>query len=131
MLKHTTYLISGLVYSATAFFVFLVILLTQYDTHTLIFLMGSICALSYIAWQRSKHNITALATRDEKITIGILFANFTLIVGLALQLLFHPFEYPEITIGIAIIGSFIFPFIILNTFVKAFNKDLQKKSNQI
>ena len=58
-----------------------------------------------------------------KATAGAVLAVCALATGLLSYGFLHVFRFPEISIPIATVGSFVFPFVLFGTMQKAYNQD--------
>jgi hypothetical protein len=54
--------------------------------------------------------------------LGAALALGTVLLGTVLHLAWAPFEYPEISIPIAVVGTFLFPFVLFQTMWNALSK---------
>ena len=56
------------------------------------------------------------------LSLGITLAVAAVVLGSILHVVFAPFNYPEISVPIAAVGSFVFPFVLFDTMWKALSK---------
>jgi hypothetical protein len=61
----------------------------------------------------------AVASTRVKLTLGGVLAVVALVFGLVVHFAVRGLKYPEITIPIASVGSFVFPFALFNTMFNA------------
>ncbi|RYG69116.1 hypothetical protein EON80_10400 [bacterium] len=80
--------------------------------------VGSIVGVYLAVWFYQSRN-PDLAPAKIKAIVGATLATVVLIQGLIFQSLFHWILYPDIAIGIPIIGAFIFAFVLWNSFGKS------------
>jgi ABC-type spermidine/putrescine transport system permease subunit II len=80
---------------------------------SLAFIMGAILG-TQLAAVRHHRSPGATNSAGVKASIGAVLVISMLILGVALHLLFAPFRYPEITLSISAIGSFVFPFVLFD-----------------
>lgn len=98
----------------------------------LAFVAGAILATQMAAVVHHRQHGT---TNDFAIRLGLgaALAAAAIIVGGVLHLAFSPFRYPEISVPIAAIGSFVFPFVLFgamwNTLSKAKEKSMAQQSS--
>ena len=64
----------------------------------------------------------AVSSASVKARIGAMLALSTVLLGVALQATLSPFEHPEVSIPIAVVGTFIFPFVLFDTMWNALSK---------
>jgi hypothetical protein len=64
----------------------------------------------------------ARATRAAKTWLAAVLAAMAIAFGLAVQFAFTGFEYPEITLPMSAIGSFVFPYAIFGSTWRALGK---------
>ena len=64
----------------------------------------------------------AKSTLKAKATFGVVLAISALAFGLVVQLLLTPFTFVEISIPFAVLGSFVFPFVLFDTMWNALSK---------
>lgn len=64
----------------------------------------------------------ATLTVRTKLILGGTLAATCVVVGLIMQSNWHCFEYPDVSISIGAVGSFLFPFAVANSLWKALEK---------
>ncbi len=84
--------------------------------------VGSIIGTYTAAWLQHKRCNDLTSYRIKSI-VGIELSLLTISIGLCSQALLKWITFPEITLSIGAVGSFIFPFAIFGQMQKAFNKD--------
>jgi MFS family permease len=86
----------------------------------LAFVVGAILGtgIGAVAHHRQKGNNTGAV----KTALGIALAATAVAFGLLVHFAFGVFAYPEVSIPIAGIGSFVFPFVLFNTMWEALSK---------
>jgi hypothetical protein len=62
------------------------------------------------------------ATRRAKTSLALVLASTAIAFGLVVQFGFAAFQYPEITLPVSAIGSFVFPYAIFGSTWKALGK---------
>ncbi|MEM6791123.1 MAG: hypothetical protein AAF928_04940 [Myxococcota bacterium] len=89
---------------------------------TLIFVMSAIVGCQVGAWRMHADARLPRASVGARLALGAVVSATNLALGLGLHLAFQPFAYPDISIGIAGVGSLLFPFAVVNTALKALNQ---------
>ena len=82
------------------------------------FIVGSIIGIQVAAFWHTR-TVGAQNTLLNKALLGIVLALTTAALGFMLHQLYEPFKFADISIGMSTLGSFIFPFVLYNTFWKA------------
>ena len=85
---------------------------------SLAFVVGAILGTQAGAIAHSRRS-EADATIAVKLGLGAVLAGVALVFGIVVHFAVSPFEYPGVTLPIAAIGSFVFPFAIFNTMFNA------------
>lgn len=100
---------------------FAVIRLMEADHPELAFIVGAILGteLAALVHHRQEGTTNSFAT---KATVGLALAVAAVVVGITLHLMANPFHYPEISIPMAAVGSFVFPFVLFDTMWNALSK---------
>jgi hypothetical protein len=75
------------------------------------FVVGSILGTQLGALTHARR-VDAQNTPGVKATLGVTLAAGAALGGLALHRALAPFEHPEITVGISVLGSAVFPFVL-------------------
>ncbi|MDG2208104.1 MAG: hypothetical protein P8K78_09400 [Pirellulales bacterium] len=94
---------------------------------SLAFVVGAILGAQAGAIAHSRHP-EAEATVAVKLGLGAVLAGVALIFGFVVHFAISPFKYPDVTLAIAAIGSFIFPFAIFNTMFNATRRSQSPES---
>ena len=124
-----TYLLSAATFIAMALVTFGILRLLNYGNTSLIFVMASIAGLFAVAWNMHSAESDWFPGWQDKLSIGLFLASISLVLAFVLQLIFQPFPIPIVVYVISPIGVLIFPFIILNQFVKAYAKSTKSKKD--
>src|SRR5688572_26258444 len=64
----------------------------------------------------------AASSPGVKARVGAALALSTILRGIVLHAVWKPFHYPEISIPIAVVGTFVFPFVLFETMWNALSK---------
>ena len=64
----------------------------------------------------------AVSSTGVKAGVGAALALSTILLGFVLQSLWKPFDYPEISIPISVVGTFVFPFFLFDQMWNALSK---------
>ncbi len=64
----------------------------------------------------------AVSAPGVKAGVGAAMALSTILLGTLMHALWKPFDYPEISIPIAVVGTFVFPFVLFDTMWNALSK---------
>jgi hypothetical protein len=70
------------------------------------------------------------APLSAKAVAGAVLAACAVPTGLLAHVLLHPFKFVEVSIPIATIGSFVFPFVLFGTMQQAYSKQHQTNGKQ-
>ena len=84
----------------------------------LAFVVGAIVGTELAAVVHHR-NPGATNSAGVKALIGAALAMSTVVLATLLHLVVAPFEYPQISIPIAVVGTFVFPFVLFDTMWKA------------
>lgn len=87
----------------------------------LAFVVGAILGtqLATVAHHRQPQ---ATASAGTKLGLGVALGAAALIFGLLAHVAFRPYTYPDVSIPMAVVGSFVFPFVLFDTMWKALSK---------
>jgi hypothetical protein len=93
----------------------------------LAFVMGAVLGtqVAAVVHHRQSGTTNSLAV---KLSLGLALAVGAIVLGSILHVIFSPFEYPEISIPIAAVGSFVFPFVLFDTMWKTLSKAKTSKA---
>ena len=87
----------------------------------LAFVVGAILGTQLAAM--AHHRVAgAKSTPRVKAWIGADLACGALLLGVALHLAFAPFQFPAVSVPFAVVGSFVFPFVLFDTMWNALSK---------
>jgi hypothetical protein len=123
-MKPAAYVATVLSAAVSTVVALLIIRAVGYSGTSMAFVVAAIIGTNVAVFVHHRSGGAAL-NGTNKAQIGASLALTALVVGGALQLLVGPFAYPEVTIPIAMVGSFVFPWAIADTMWKALE---QKKS---
>ncbi len=87
----------------------------------LAFVVGAILG-TQIAAVVHRRDAQAESSPGVKATIGMALAGSAILLGVVLQFFWMPFEYPEISLPISVVGAFIFPFVLFETMWDALSR---------
>lgn len=99
--------------AAVAALAYAVIAAVRYDGVTLAFVMAAISGSYTAAILHHRAGGSARPAMAIKAQVGAVLAVTCAAVAVALMLLFHPFQFPEVQIPIAAVGSFVFPLVLM------------------
>jgi hypothetical protein len=120
-MKTTTLAIAALVFIGAALVTFAIVRWLEIDAAELAFVVGGVLA-SQIAAVIHYRTPGSKNTVGVKVTLGVVLAIAALAFGLILNALFSPFKFAEISIPIATLGVFAFPFAVFGTTWNALSK---------
>ncbi len=83
--------------------------------------VGAIIGTQISAWLYHKRGQDLTSNRIKAI-VGVELSLLAIFIGLCSQAILQWIAFPEITLSISAVGSFIFPFVIFGQIQKAFNK---------
>ncbi len=83
--------------------------------------VGAIIGTQISAWLYHKRGQDLTSNRIKAI-VGVELSLLAIFIGLCSQAILKWIAFPEITLSIGAVGSFIFPFVIFGQIQKAFNK---------
>ncbi len=112
-MKPTTLTISAISFLASAAITFLVIRTFSIGSPELSFVVGGVLG-SQVGAIFHHRQPGAKPTVAAKAILGMVLAVCAVIYGVLLHLTIHPFEFVEISLPIAAVGSFVFPFVLFN-----------------
>ena len=87
----------------------------------LAFVVGAVLG-TQIAAVVHRRSPAAVSAPGVKVGVGAALALSTILLGALMHALWKPFDYPEISIPIAVVGSFVFPFVLFDTMWNALSK---------
>lgn len=87
----------------------------------LAFVVGAVLGIQLAVIAHHRHPGASSSSR-VKARVGAALAVSTILFGVALHFGWKAFEYPEISIPIAVVGTFFFPFVLLDTMWNALAK---------
>ncbi|HKS08910.1 MAG TPA: hypothetical protein VJS13_05135 [Pyrinomonadaceae bacterium] len=126
-MKISELLIVALVYVASVTVAYLV--LSSYQPQSVDFALGLGAIVgSEIAAVLYHRRESATAPFSVKATVGLLMAFLCVIQGGLFQVLWGWFKYPEISISIGAVGTFIGPFLFYGIMQNAMNKSKAKRA---
>src|SRR3954470_9616033 len=80
----------------------------------LAFVVGAVLG-TQIAAVVHRRSPGAVSSARVKAGVGAALALSTVLLGIVLLLAWNPFDYPQISIPIAVVGTFVFPFVLFET----------------
>jgi hypothetical protein len=102
----------------SAVITFAVIRSIELGNPELAFIVGAILGTEVAAIVHSRQ-AGSTNSFSIKFALGLTLGATAGVFGLVLHFVFAPFNYPEVSIPIAVIGSFVFPFVLFDTMWKA------------
>ena len=88
----------------------------------LAFVLGAILGtqIAAVVHRRQPEASNSLAV---KVRVGAALVLSTILLGIVMHALWKPFNYPEISIPIAVVGAFVFPFVLFDQMWKTVSKE--------
>jgi hypothetical protein len=120
------YILGGLTYIVVAIVTYMILVVTNYDNTSIIFITGTISSLAIISWAFYKRGLRWKPTLIEKLKIAIFLVIIALVVITVLQLMFNAFAVPLVTYVVTPIGVILFSLFLTDQFSKAWNQKLEK-----
>ncbi len=126
-MKPIPLLIAALSFTVGAAVTFLAMWAISIGSPELAFIVGAVLG-SQIGAIMHHRQPGSQSTVAAKAMLGVVLSVCAIIVGLVLYLTKNPFKFAEISIPIAAVGSFVFPFVLFNTMWNTLSKN-NSKSN--
>ena len=120
-MKPMTLVIAVLAFIAGATLTFLVIRVIGAGNPGLSFIVGAILGTNVGAVVHHRQP-GSKNTMQAKAVLGVVLAVSAVLIGIILHQATRPFKFVEISLLFAAIGSFVFPFVLMNTMWHALSK---------
>ncbi len=127
--KPTALLIAALSFLVGASVTYLVIRTVSMGEAELSFIVGAVLG-SQVGAIMHHRQPGAEPTTSAKAILGVVMAVCAVIVGVVLHITAHPFNFVEISVPFAAVGSFVFPFVLFNTMWNALSKSDNKSKTR-
>jgi hypothetical protein len=121
MVKPTVFVVAVVAQLVGGAVTFAVVRMIGKGNPELAFVVGAVLGtqLAAVAHRRAAG---AASSPGVKASVGAALACGALLMGVALHLAFAPFPFPGISIAFAVVGSFVFPFVLFDTMWNALSK---------
>ena len=120
-MKVTAYISASLAFIVGGCITFAVVRWLGKGSPELAFIVGAVLG-TQIAAVVHRRSPGAVSSPRVKAGVGVALALSTILLGTVMNALWKPFDYPEISIPIAVVGAFVFPFILFETMWNALSK---------
>ena len=121
-MRTTGFLLVAIVFVAVALLAYAVILAVGWEAHDFALVAAALVAsqVGAFVWHRQA---PASAERSVKLGLGAILSVTAVVFTLIFQAISGWLAYPEVTIPIAAIGCFVFPFAVVGPVWKGLSKD--------
>ena len=120
-LRPTDWLTIGLLHPFTAIFSFGATRYFTIGNTSLIFVVAAFVSCLAVAWPYHRDHLV-VAPKSLKLNVGAAMATLCMIEGLIIQQLWTPMLWPLAVVGVSMVGSVLFPFVVFNSVFKHFRE---------